>query len=90
MLRRLYQSSSVSVLSSRSEGSPNVLLEALASGAVVVATDVGNVDDILENGSYGVVVEPDSPRALADGLESVITDEQLEVEGRHTSACQQI
>jgi teichuronic acid biosynthesis glycosyltransferase TuaC len=56
------------VLPSHSEGTPNVVLEALASGRRVVATAVGGVPDLITSGKLGTLVPPHDPDALADAL----------------------
>lgn len=58
----------VLVLPSHSEGTPNVVLEALASGRRVVATSVGGVPDLITNPTLGSLVPPRDPDALADAL----------------------
>ncbi len=66
------------VLPSRYEGYPNVLLEALASGCAVVATDCpGATAEILEGGKYGLLVEPGNVAALTAALERMMSDETL-------------
>jgi glycosyltransferase involved in cell wall biosynthesis len=54
------------VLPSRSEGLPNVLLEALAADRPVVATAVGAVPEVLAEAGAGLLCPPDDPAALAD------------------------
>src|SRR6185437_7900373 len=54
-------------LPSRREGCPNVVLEALASGRPVVASEVGGVPELLR-GDNRILVPPDRPDALADAL----------------------
>ncbi len=61
-------------LSSRREGCPNVVLEALASGRPVVAARVGGVPEILDDKS-GVIVDPENPKALAEGLKAALDRE---------------
>jgi glycosyltransferase involved in cell wall biosynthesis len=63
------------VLPSRSEGVPKVLLEAMAAGVPIVATDVGNVPEFLGAGERGVLVPPGSAPALAAAIGSLIADE---------------
>lgn len=63
------------VLSSRWEGLPTVLIEALAAGANVVATDCPSGPmEVLEGGRYGSLVPTDDPRALADAILSRLAD----------------
>jgi glycosyltransferase involved in cell wall biosynthesis len=62
------------VLSSRFEGSPNALKEALALGTPVVATDCrSGPGQILQNGRYGPLVPVEDPHALAEAMERALT-----------------
>ena len=66
------------VLSSRYEGYPNVLVEALAASCPVVATDCpGAVAEILGGGEYGLLVPPEDKQALAAALTRAISDQGL-------------
>jgi glycosyltransferase involved in cell wall biosynthesis len=56
------------VLPSHFEGTPNVVLEALASGRRVVATRVGGVPDLITSDTLGALVPPGDPDALAQGI----------------------
>ncbi|NVB76986.1 MAG: glycosyltransferase family 4 protein [Kofleriaceae bacterium] len=56
------------VLPSHSEGTPNVVLEALASGRRVVATTVGGVPDLITSPVLGALVPSRDPDALADAI----------------------
>ncbi|MCP1455008.1 MULTISPECIES: glycosyltransferase family 4 protein [Pseudomonas] len=58
-------------LHSRTEGFPNVLGEAMTMGLPCVATDVGDAAFLV--GETGIVVEPQNPRALAEGLKCLIS-----------------
>ena len=62
------------VLPSWAEGTPNVVIEALASGRRVVATAVGGVSDIVSQPELGILVEPRNPDALAHALRRVLTE----------------
>jgi glycosyltransferase involved in cell wall biosynthesis len=66
------------VLPSRYEGYPNVLIEALASGRAVIATDCpGGTAEILDGGKYGLMVEPGNVAALTAGLKRMMSDDGL-------------
>jgi glycosyltransferase involved in cell wall biosynthesis len=61
------------VLSSAWEGSPNVVLEAMAAAVPVVATEVGGVPELVRSGETGYVVPPRDARALADAMRFLMT-----------------
>jgi len=61
------------VLPSRTEGSPNVLLEAFAHAVPVLATAVGGTVELVEDGVDGWLVAPDDTRALALGLKRALS-----------------
>ncbi len=66
---------SVFCLSSRYEGLPGVLIEAMAVGCPVVSTDCpSGPSEILESGRYGKLVPPGDPRALAEALEATLQE----------------
>jgi glycosyltransferase involved in cell wall biosynthesis len=66
--------SSLFVLSSLWEGLPNVLIEALALGVPVVATDCpGGASEILEGGRHGPLVKPGDYRAMSNAMDAVLT-----------------
>jgi glycosyltransferase involved in cell wall biosynthesis len=66
----------VFALSSRFEGFGLVLAEALFCGTPIVSTDCpSGPSEILEGGKYGILVKPEDPQALAEGIETVLCDE---------------
>ncbi|WP_257307407.1 glycosyltransferase [Geothrix campi] len=65
---RLLKAADAFVLSSAWEGLPNAVMEALASGLPVVATDVGGIRDLVEPGRSGWIVPPQNPDALAEQM----------------------
>jgi len=70
-IRDLYAASDVFVLPSLWEGMPNAMLEALASGLPVVATDVGGVSEIVENDKNGFLVPARDSDALRGATETL-------------------
>lgn len=71
-LIRLHQCASVCVLSSRYEGLPLVVLEALACGTPVVTTRCGETPKLLSEKS-GIVCKERTPEALASAMDNVLT-----------------
>jgi glycosyltransferase involved in cell wall biosynthesis len=65
------------LVSSRSEGLPMVLLEALAAGTPVVATAVRGIREVLTDEENALLVEPEDARALAGAASRVLSDETL-------------
>ena len=74
--RRL-QASDVLLLPSLDEGLPTVLLEAMACGVPVVATDCGGVSEAFTDGVEGFLVPPRDAGALADALARLWRDPEL-------------
>ena len=68
-----YRSADVFALSSEFDNSPNAVLEAMACGLPVVATDVGGVRQFVTDGDGGIVVAPGDAAALAAALERFLT-----------------
>jgi glycosyltransferase involved in cell wall biosynthesis len=56
------------------EGVPIAILEALALGKPVVATRVGGVPEVIQDGANGILVPPEDPRALADAVSALLAD----------------
>jgi len=76
-LRALYRKADIFVLPSLSEGAPRVLWEAMAAGLPIVATRVGGVPEIIQDGETGLLVNPRSAQQLAASIQRMIEDEEL-------------
>ena len=74
---RALDEASVLVLPSRSEGLGRVVVEAFCRGRGVVASRVGGIPDIVEDGETGILVPPGDPEALADALVRALGDPAL-------------
>lgn len=73
----------VFVLPSRTEGCPIVVLEAMAMGVPVVATNVGGTPELVENNVTGLLVQSNAPNELARSIVELLTDrERAEKMGR--------
>lgn len=68
------KAASLMVLSSRSEGQPVSLLEAMALEVPIVACSVGGVADMLGGGSFGTLSVPDESTSLGAALRAVLSD----------------
>ncbi len=66
----------VFVLPSAVEGFPLSILEAMAMGAAVVASDVGAVSDVIQDGVNGYIVEPGSVSAISNALRALTDSEK--------------
>jgi glycosyltransferase involved in cell wall biosynthesis len=75
-LPSVYRSASVCVVPSRFEAFPYTALEAMACGRAVLASRVGGLAEVIDDGHDGVLVEPESPAALAAGIQRLLLGEQ--------------
>lgn len=84
------------VLPSRHEGMPIAIIEAMAAGTPVIASDIPGTNEIIEHGVTGLLVRVDDPTGLADAIRTVLDDGALrdrlvtaarnQVAARHTAA----
>jgi glycosyltransferase involved in cell wall biosynthesis len=73
----LYRASDIFVHTARTEGLPQVLVEAQACGVPIVATDVGGVGSALTAGTDALLVPPEDPAALAGSVRRLAEDAEL-------------
>lgn len=76
-VRELLSSAHVLVLPSFYEGQPMAILEAMAHGLCIVASDVGGIPDLVRNDESGVLVAPDDVDQLTKALDDVVLDDDL-------------
>jgi glycosyltransferase involved in cell wall biosynthesis len=79
---RILRASDVLVLPSIREAFGLVLLEAMASGVAVIATDNGGTKDIIEDGKSGLLVPPENSERLADAIRTLLhnPDQKKDIE----------
>ncbi len=75
--RPYYAMATVVAVPSHSEGSPNVVLEAMAAGLPIAANAVGGVPEILQENVTGLMVPPRNPEAMAKTLLRILSDAEL-------------
>lgn len=66
----LYNLADATILLSEIEGTPNVILESLACNTPVIATKVGNIQDIIKDGKNGFLIEP-NPEEIAEAVAKI-------------------
>lgn len=77
LLQQEYRSADVFVLPSYSETGPKVVVEAMANGLPVVASNVGSVRWFVQHGKTGFVVPPHDVAAIKDAVHRILTDESM-------------
>jgi len=76
-LSKIMATTDVFVLPSILEGQPLALVEAMAYGCAILATTVGGVPELIEDGANGLLCPPKNPRCLADKLITLLDDAGL-------------
>ena len=59
------------------DGIPNVLMESMAMGLPVIATDISGIPELVENERSGLLVSPGQPVKLAENIQRLLTDGEL-------------
>jgi len=76
-LKEKIQESKIFVLCSISEGMPNALMEAMALEVPVVATNVGAVNELINNNINGYLIPSKDPNLLAEKIFNLLNNEQI-------------
>ena len=83
-----FASANLLIHPSYKEGLGSVILEAMAAGLPVIASNTGGIPDIIENEKTGLLIEPGNAQELADAIERLANDqklrEQLQAEAKET------
>jgi glycosyltransferase involved in cell wall biosynthesis len=74
---RYYQAIDLYLITSRCEGGPKALLEAMATGVPVVSTRVGMSADLIEDEKNGIIVDVDDVDGLVNGVFKILNDSSL-------------
>jgi glycosyltransferase involved in cell wall biosynthesis len=73
-LAAIYAATDVFAITSRNEGTPVALIEAMAAGVASVSTDVGGVRDVILDETMGIVVPSGDAAALAAAITELVDD----------------
>lgn len=69
------------------EGTPNAILEAMATGLPVIGSKIGGIPEIVRDGETGLLVPPDEPKAVAEAINKLRQDKTLSEQlGRQAQA----
>jgi len=79
-IAELLAAADVFVLSSIAEGIPMTVLEAMSSGLAIIATRIGGLPEIVEDGRSGYLVEKQNSTVLADAMQNYLTDKNKIIE----------
>lgn len=74
-LRSLYQDANLFLFPSRHEGMPNAVLEAMASGLPVIATQIAGSEELVVHNETGLLVPADDVQMLTNALKTLVPDE---------------
>jgi glycosyltransferase involved in cell wall biosynthesis len=82
----LFRAADASILSSTWENFPHTVVEALAAGTPVIATDVGGVAEVVRDGENGLLVPAGDAAALADAVRRYVSEDLLRERLRSNAA----
>jgi glycosyltransferase involved in cell wall biosynthesis len=78
-IEKLMKSTKLFVLPSRWEGLPLTILEAMSSGAGIIATKVGGIPEVIQNGKEGILISSEDSKTLAGTIAELLKDRELRV-----------
>lgn len=84
---KLLNSTTIFVLPSYSEGLPMAVIEAMSKGVPVVASSVGGIPDVIEDGKEGFLVRPGDVKGIAQALIRLLEDPALQVRVGQAGKC---
>jgi glycosyltransferase involved in cell wall biosynthesis len=76
-LLKAFSCADIFVLPTYSEAMPMVILEALAAGLPIISTPIGAIPDIIKDGINGFLIEPNSPKQLAEKILLLLHNEEI-------------
>lgn len=79
-LHKKYREADVFVLTSKAEGMPLVVLEAMACGLPIISTNVQGVDELVLPGVNGFLFQPSDHNALGRHIASIVSDHRMRIE----------
>jgi glycosyltransferase involved in cell wall biosynthesis len=88
-IKSILQQTDVFILPSHAEGMPNVILEAMANGCSILATNVGAVN-VMVNESNGWLIPPLNEKAIEDKLVEIIKTNSKDIEQKKLSSVKQV
>lgn len=79
-VENLYKQADILILTSDREGTPNVIMEAMASGLPVIATRVGGVPELVQDGVTGYLTEPGNLNELVEKMKILVENRDLRLQ----------
>jgi glycosyltransferase involved in cell wall biosynthesis len=76
-LKEFFQTASALALPTQEDNCPMVVLEAMAAGVPVLASNIGGVPDLIANGITGLFCDPQKPESFRAGVEKLLADRAL-------------
>lgn len=75
-LFEVYKENDIFILPSLSEGTPRVLIEAMANGLIIVSTDVGGIPFTISNNENGILIKPHNSDEIYQSIVNITKDEE--------------